>query len=81
MSLELAIVSCIITMSPSPTSSTMENQDEECVDASTHSDERGARGVWTFSSRIAPKGTRQLQQFLRNATSLIRQSVDHGSAT
>jgi len=37
--------------------------------------------VCTFSSRTASKGTGQLQQFLKNATSLIQQPADHGSAT
>ena len=35
--------SCTITMSPPPTSSTTENQDKECGDASTHSGESGER--------------------------------------
>ena len=62
--------SCIITMSPPPTSTT-EDEDKEYVDASPSSGERGAMGVRTFSSRTAPKGTGQLQTFLKNATSLI----------
>ena len=74
--------SCIITMSPiPPMSSTTRNQENECVNASTHSGENGARGAYKFSSRTAPKGTELLQQFLKNATSLNQQSVDHGSAT
>ena len=36
MSLEPAIVSCIITKASSSTSSTTENYDKKCVDASTH---------------------------------------------
>ena len=63
--------SCIITMSPPPTSSTTENQDKECGDASTRSDESGARGVCTLSSRTAPQGTGQLRKCLKNATSFI----------
>ena len=36
----------------------------------TYSDKKGVRGVCTFSSRTMPKGTGQLQTFLKNATSL-----------
>ena len=43
---------------------------------------REAQGAYVhLVQAIAPKGTGQQQQFLKNATSLIRQSVDHGSAT
>ena len=42
---------------------------------------KNVRGVCKFSSRTAPKGTGQLLKFLKNATSLIRQSVDHGNTT
>ena len=49
MSLGLAIVSCIITMSPPPTSSITGNKDNDCVNASTHSRERGIRGVCTLN--------------------------------
>ena len=68
--------SCIIAMSP--TSSTTENQEKVCVVASTHSGERGTRGVCslgTFSSRTVSKGTGQLRKFCKNATSHIRQFV------
>ena len=64
--------SCIIMMSPPLMSSTTKNQECVCVDASTHSGKRGARGVCTFSSRTVSKGTaEQLQICLKNATSLI----------
>ena len=41
--------SCIITMLPPPMSLTTGNQDNQCVNASTHSGERGLRGVCTLS--------------------------------
>jgi len=51
------------------------------MDVSTHSGERGTRDVCKFSSKTAQKGRGQLHKFLNNATSIIRQSVDHGSTS
>ena len=52
--------SCIITMSPPPTSSTTANQNKEYVGASTHSGERHVQ--CTLSSRNVPEGTGPLQK-------------------
>ena len=58
----MAKVSCIIKISPSPTSSTTKNQDDKIsirnVWMHPHlaaRETQGPRGVCTFSSRTAPK--------------------------
>ena len=50
----------IITVVPLPPPTPTTEIQKECVDISTYSGQRGARGVCKFSSRTAPKGTGHL---------------------